>query len=49
MYDKLWDYDSEGDNRVIAEHIRRIRKKLSEVTTESYIETIWGMGYKWKK
>ena len=49
IYDKLWDYDSEGDSRVIAEHIRRIRKKLSDVTSESYIETIGGMGYKWKK
>ena len=49
IYEKLWDYNSEGDSRVIAEHIRRIRKKFSDVTTDSYIETVWGMGYKWKK
>ena len=32
IYEKLWGYDSDGDSSVIAEHIRRIRVKLSEYT-----------------
>ncbi|WP_330626274.1 winged helix-turn-helix domain-containing protein [Clostridioides difficile] len=31
------------------EHIRKIRIKLSKHTLENYIETVWGVGYKWIK
>ncbi len=47
IYDRLWDYDSYGDSTVIAEHIRRIRSKLSSTNGKVYIETVWGVGYKW--
>lgn len=40
-------YDSEGDSSVVAEHIRRIRTKIAAYTNKSYIETVWGCGYKW--
>ncbi|MDF2539048.1 MAG: spaR1 [Herbinix sp.] len=47
IYEKLWGFDSEGDSSIITEHIRRIRMKLSRYTEETYIETVWGVGYKW--
>ncbi|WP_223068692.1 response regulator transcription factor [Paenibacillus caui] len=47
IYEKLWGWDSPGDSAVVAEHIRRIRAKLAAVCSESYIETVWGVGYKW--
>lgn len=47
IYEKLWGWDSEGDSMVVAEHIRRIRAKLSGAGADSYIETVWGVGYKW--
>lgn len=49
IYEKIWGYDSEGDSSVVAEHIRRIRTKIATYTEKSYIETVWGCGYKWKK
>lgn len=49
IYEKIWGYDSEGDCSVVAEHIRRIRSKISDYTDKSYIETVWGCGYKWVK
>ena len=49
IYEKIWGYDAEGDSSVIAEHIRRIRAKLSEYGEDTRIETVWGMGYKWVK
>lgn len=49
IYEKLWGYDGEGDSIVIKEHIRKIRNKLSAYTTKNYIETVWGVGYKWVK
>lgn len=49
IYEAIWGYDSDGDNSVIAEHIRRIRAKFMEVGCKPMIETVWGCGYKWKK
>lgn len=47
IYERVWGYDSDGDSSVVAEHIRRIRSKLSAVSEKTYIETVWGVGYKW--
>lgn len=49
IYEKVCGYDAEGDSRVITELVRRIRKKMAEYTDAEYIETVWGMGYRWKK
>lgn len=49
IYEKIWGYDSDGDSSVVAEHIRRIRTKIATYTEKSYIETVWGCGYKWIK
>lgn len=49
IYELVWDYDSEGDSSVVAEHIRRIRTKFSAAGMKTYIETVWGVGYKWSK
>lgn len=49
IYERIWGYDAEGNADVIKEHIRKIRAKLHEATGEEYIETVWGVGYKWKR
>ncbi len=49
IYEKLWGYDGEGDSIVVKEHIRKIRNKLQVYTDKNYIETVWGVGYKWAK
>lgn len=49
IYELVWGYDSEGESSVVAEHIRRIRAKLAARGTKSYVETVWGVGYKWVK
>ena len=48
IYEAVWGYDASGDSTVIKEHIRKIRKKLTDRTGKEYIETIWGMGYRFK-
>lgn len=48
IYESVWGFEAEGDSNVVKEHIRKIRSKLREVTQHEYIETIWGVGYKWK-
>lgn len=49
IYEKVCGFDAEGDSRVITELIRRIRKKIQAYTETEYIETVWGMGYRWIK
>ncbi len=49
IYENVCGYDAEGDSRVITELIRRIRKKFRQYTETEYIETVWGMGYRWIK
>ncbi|MCI6467231.1 MAG: response regulator transcription factor [Faecalicatena sp.] len=47
VYDRVRGYDGSGDSSIVTEHIRRIRLKLSSFTEKPYIETVWGVGYKW--
>lgn len=47
VYDRVRGYDGSGDSSIVTEHIRRIRMKLSVFTEQPYIETVWGVGYKW--
>jgi len=48
IYERLWGYDADGDSSVIAEHIKRIRSKLKSAGAGEHVETVWGVGYKWK-
>ena len=47
IYERICGCDAEGDSRSVTELVRRIRKKLAEHTERDYIETVWGVGYKW--
>ncbi len=48
LYDHVFGFDAEGAPSTIAEHIKNIRAKLKAAGL-SPIETVWGVGYKWKK
>ena len=43
----VWNYDYFGDARTIDTHVKKLRAKLGE-TGGSYIQTIWGLGYKFE-
>jgi DNA-binding response OmpR family regulator len=47
IYENVIGFNSDGDNTVITEHIRKIRNKFIAVGSESCIETVWGVGYRW--
>jgi len=48
IYAAVWGIDGQGDASVVKEHVRKIRQKLSEACGSEPIETVWGMGYRWK-
>ena len=49
IYQHVIGFNSFGDNTVITEHVRRIRNKITNAGCKSYIETVWGLGYRWIK
>lgn len=49
LYEAAWGIDGLGNNSVVAEHIRKIRAKFAAAHAKQYIETVWGVGYKWQK
>lgn len=48
LFDRIWGMDAMGDISTVAVHIQRIREKISR-TGEKFIETVWGVGYKFVK
>ena len=49
IHERVGGWENESDPQVVTEHIRRIRKKLAAAgLAHDPIETIWGMGYKWR-
>ena len=49
LFNKLWDMESIGDIATVTVHIKKIREKIEFNTSKpQYIETIWGVGYRFK-
>ena len=47
LYENVRGFDGNADSSIVTEHIRRIRNKLGGHTDHIYIETVWGVGYRW--
>lgn len=46
----VWGYDFMGDSKIVDVNIRRLRSKIEDDPSDPvYIETVWGVGYRWKK
>ena len=49
LFRRIWDMDSVGDIATVTVHIKKIREKIEFNSTKpQYIETIWGVGYRFK-
>ena len=49
LFRKIWDMDSVGDIATVTVHIKKIREKIEVNSAKpQYIETIWGVGYRFK-
>ena len=49
LFSKIWDMESIGDIATVTVHIKKIREKIEYDTSKpQYIETIWGVGYRFK-
>lgn len=49
LFREIWDMDSIGDIATVTVHIKKIREKIEVDTSKpQYIETIWGVGYRFR-
>ena len=49
LFKEIWDMESIGDIATVTVHIKKIREKIEYDTSKpQYIETIWGVGYRFK-
>lgn len=49
LFSKIWEMESVGDIATVTVHIKKIREKIEFDTAKpQYIETIWGVGYRFK-
>ena len=49
LFREIWDMESIGDIATVTVHIKKIREKIEFDTAKpQYIETIWGVGYRFK-
>ncbi len=49
LFREIWDMESLGDIATVTVHIKKIREKIEFDTAKpQYIETIWGVGYRFK-
>ena len=49
LFQRIWDMDSIGDIATVTVHINKIRDKIETNTSKpQIIETIWGVGYRFK-
>lgn len=49
LFNKIWNMESVGDIATVTVHIKKIREKIEKSTSKpQYIETIWGVGYRFK-
>lgn len=49
LFEKIWGIDAMGDMQTVTVHIRKIREKIEKSSADpTYIETVWGAGYRFK-
>jgi DNA-binding response OmpR family regulator len=49
LYERIWGMDAIGDTKTVAVHINRLREKIEEdPSNPTFIQTVWGAGYRFK-
>ena len=48
LLDEVWGFDYYGDSRTVDVHVKRLREKLENVSSNWALKTVWGVGYKFE-
>lgn len=49
VLDYIENFVPDGEESSVSVHISNLRKKLEEASGENYIETVWGIGFRFAK
>jgi DNA-binding response OmpR family regulator len=49
IFEAVWDYDAIGNEESVKVHISNLRSKIAQYSERKYIETVWGIGFKFIK
>ena len=48
LLDEVWGFDYFGDSRTVDVHVKRLREKVENISSEWELKTVWGVGYKFE-
>ena len=48
LLDEVWGFDYFGDSRTVDVHVKRLREKLEDISSQWSLKTVWGVGYKFE-
>lgn len=49
LFNKIWNMESIGDIATVTVHIKKIREKIEfDTSNPQFIETVWGVGYRFR-
>ncbi|HZV77264.1 MAG TPA: response regulator transcription factor [Candidatus Babeliales bacterium] len=48
IVERIWDYDFEGSSNIVDVYVSQLRRKLKAMGAADAIETVWGIGYRFK-
>lgn len=48
LLDEVWGFDYYGDSRTVDVHVKRLREKLENISSNWALRTVWGVGYKFE-
>lgn len=46
LFDRIWGMEAFGDISTVTVHMKKVRDKLGKNAAGEYIETVWGVGYR---
>ena len=46
IFEAVWDEEAFGNEDSVKVHISNLRKKIGQYTDKKYIDTVWGIGFK---
>lgn len=49
IFEQVWQFDALGNEDSVKVHVSNLRKKLGEYSDRKFIDTIWGIGFKYNK
>jgi two-component system copper resistance phosphate regulon response regulator CusR len=48
VVERIWDYDFDGSSNIVDVYVSQLRRKFAKLGAKNVIETVWGIGYRFR-